>query len=220
MQAITNSHIIRGASMPIIQTSQLQFAGIINYPDIDIKEGVLTFLSGPSGSGKTTLFRLFNDTLTPTAGDIYYKGKSVTEYDPIELRRNILLVNQSVFLFEDSIQNNFQRFYEYCNLPIPALSKITSLLDICAIPLDPAKSVTNLSGGERQRVFTAICLSFIPNILLLDEPTSALDEEVAHKFMTNIKNFCKNRGITIIVITHDTNLIHDFNDDIVYLKKD
>lgn len=206
--------------MPIIHTQQLQFSGFINYPNISITEGAFTFLSGPSGCGKTSFFHLLNTTATPTAGAIFYKERPLSVYNPIKLRREILLVNQNVFLFDDTIQNNFNRFYEYCELDIPTNSKIETFLKICAAPFEPSKSVISLSGGERQRIFTAICLSFIPKVLLLDEPTSALDEKIAHLFLSNIKNFCQQEGITVVMITHDNNLMKQYGDHIIYLDKD
>ena len=76
----------------------------------------------------------------------------------------------------------------------------------------------HLSGGERQRVFLAICLSFLPKVLMLDEPTSALDQETAERFMAQVLAFCRERGMTVVAVSHDPALTGRHAENIISLR--
>ncbi len=91
------------------------------------------------------------------------------------------------------------------------------MLSLCLIDFDLDKDCKNLSGGERHRVFLAICLSFMPSVILLDEPTSALDKETSINLFKNIKNFCKNNFISCISVCHSEELVEMFADEIIRL---
>ena len=93
-------------------------------------------------------------------------------------------------------------------------------LNICCAPFALDTLCNNLSGGERQRVFMAICLSFMPKLLMLDEPTAALDEATSIQFFKQVKNFCTSQHITLLVISHTPLLIETFADNIITLDKE
>lgn len=193
--------------MNIIETEVLTYAGILHYPPLRIKEGAVTFLTGDSGSGKTTLLRLINATLSPESGHIFYRGEDTRLSDPLELRRKVLLTGQSVFLFDTTIRDNFHMYYEYRDLPTPSDELIDRYLSLCMAPFALDSSCNTLSGGERQRVYLAIFLSFGADTLLLDEPTSALDRNLSDSVFSNIVSFAKNSGTTLVVVSHDTELV-------------
>lgn len=193
--------------MNIIETEALTYAGILHYPPLRIMEGAVTFLTGDSGSGKTTLLRLINATLSPESGHIFYRGEDTRLSDPLELRRKVLLTGQSVFLFDTTIRDNFHMYYEYRDLPTPSDELIDRYLSLCMAPFALDSSCNTLSGGERQRVYLAIFLSFGADTLLLDEPTSALDRHLSDSVFSNIVSFAKNSGTTLVVVSHDTELV-------------
>ena len=188
--------------MPCIQTNGLAY-GQITYNNLSIEGGKATFITGPSGSGKSTLLRLFNKTIAPTAGTILYHAQNMNDIDSITLRREVLLAGQSVFLFESTVGENFDAYCEAReSAPLAAADKQHFLRLCCAnFPLDAP--CVHLSGGERQRVFLAICLSCLPKVLMLDEPTSALDQETAERFMSQVLGFCRERGMTVVAVSHD-----------------
>ncbi|MCL2569021.1 MAG: ATP-binding cassette domain-containing protein [Oscillospiraceae bacterium] len=187
------------------------------YSDLEIQAGRVTFLAGASGTGKSTLLRLLNGMISATAGTVRYLGKPIEEYDPVPLRREVLLVGQSVYLFDKSIRENFEMYYAYRDLPAPSEETMRHYLDLCAGPF-PLDSVCNLlSGGERQRVFLAICLSLGPKVLLLDEPTSALDDNTSTVLMERVTAYCKKAGITLIVVSHDSALAARFAEETITL---
>jgi len=203
----------------ILSVNNLNFKDIISYPKIEIERNKATFICGQSGCGKSTLLKLFNVTASSTKGEITYNGNLIDSLDSIELRKEITLVSQTVFLFDGTIEDNFNQYYMYRSLPALSAKDMKKYLSLCCADFDLETKCETMSGGERQRVFVAICLSFMPKVLMLDEPTSALDESTAKRFFTNIKYYCSDNNITLIVISHDKGLANVFADNIVKLEK-
>lgn len=203
--------------MSCISTSNLAY-GRIAYHDLEIEEGCATFVSGPSGCGKSTLLRLFNKTISPTQGCVLLRGEDMAGLDSVALRRQVLLAGQSVFLFDGSVGENFALFSEARDAETPSAQDQTTFLRLCCanFPLDAP--CQHLSGGERQRVFLAVCLSFMPKVLLLDEPTSALDQKTAEQLMSQVLAFCRERGTTVVAVSHDPALAARHADRLINLQ--
>jgi len=201
----------------IFSLNGVWFKDIIHYPNIEIPQGGVTFICGESGCGKSTLLKLLNNTVSPAFGEILYAGKRIKDYDPVTLRREVLLCGQTTFLFGSTVLENFIEFYKYRDLSPISQDEINKYLKICAanFPLDA--SCVTMSGGERHRVFTSICLSLHPKVLLLDEPTSALDNTTSNTVMSNIKTFCNENNITLIVVSHNTALAQTYADSVIML---
>lgn len=202
----------------ILETKDLSFKGI-RYQDISIEEHRVNFIVGRSGTGKSTLLRLFNGMLTPDTGTISYRGEDIEKIDTIALRREILLISQSVYLFDVTIRENFREFYGYRGMEIPTESEMKDFLAMCRITFPLDKDCSNMSGGEKQRVYMAIYLSFLPSVVMLDEPTSALDKENGLEVISNAIDFCRGKGITVIIVSHDGNLTQTFADNIITIEE-
>lgn len=205
--------------MDIISASQVVFQSMIRYPNIKIAKGKTTFIHGPSGCGKNTLLKLINGTTSPDSGEIFYKGNNIENIDTIDLRREILLVAQSVFLFTGTIEENFKKYYEYRDRDLPTKETMEKFLKICSAEFPLETRCETMSGGERQRVYIAIFLSFMPDVLMLDEPTSALDNTSSDIMMSNIKNFSKDNEMTTIVVSHYLTLAEKYGDEIIALER-
>ncbi len=203
---------------PLLSLQDVHTHTGISYPSIRIYKNTTTLIQGESGAGKSTLFELCNGMHTPKGGTILYKDKDIAAWDILALRREILVVTQKPFLFSQSIQENFESFYEYREEICISSEKMQNYLELCqlALPLDTPCDI--LSGGEKQRLFIAICLSFVPQMALLDEPTAALDNKTASALMHNIKDFAKKHAMTLVIITHDASL-HTGVDQVITLKK-
>ena len=189
----------------------------INYPDINIRAGEITFISGESGCGKSTFLSLLNGTRDDYQGTIHYKGGDLRTYDPLTLRQDVLLVSQSTYLFGGTIMENFAIFYGYRNLPTPSAETMECYLKLCSIFMPLSTHCQNLSGGEKQRVYLAIFLSFGAQTFLLDEPTAALDDQNAHTILSNICQFCVNKNITLVVVSHNIALAEKFAMNNIFL---
>lgn len=186
------------------------------YPDTDIHARRLTVVTGRSGCGKSTMLALLNGTLEPEQGKVYYKGKDIREIPPLELRHEIILVPQKIWLFPSSIEENFREFYRLLERPRPNVQEIRSMLEKLGIDKDLDTSCTELSGGERHRVYLAVCLSLKPEVLLLDEPTAALDHENARKLAKLLQQYSEKQSI--VMVCHDQSLFA-YAGDRIHLEK-
>ncbi|EPY2276253.1 ABC transporter ATP-binding protein [Clostridium sporogenes] len=197
-------------NLPLFQGNNIVYKGNLIYDNVKIKKGKNNFIVGESGSGKSTFLKLLNNSISPISGELLYKGKSIEEYDPIILRREVSLVSQEPFLFNGSILDNFKIFYSLRKEPMPKKDCISYITKLCSINISLNQNTFTLSGGERQRVYISIFLSLCPKVILLDEPTSALDEKNSHKIMRNIISFCKEKNIDIVIVSHNKNIINEF----------
>ena len=202
----------------IFKTKNLVFNDSIHFPNINIPKNKVTFIVGKSGSGKTSLLKMFNGTVTQSSGDLFYNNANILDTETIQLRKEVLLISQSVFLFDGTIRDNFNEFYSYREEKAPDDDKIKLFLDICRLNFSLDKDCREMSGGEKQRLYIAIYLSFKPKVLMLDEPTSALDDENSHEIIRNILLFSKENGITVIIVSHDKELATVFADNTLVIK--
>ncbi|MGH4050108.1 MAG: ABC transporter ATP-binding protein [Clostridium sp.] len=204
----------------LFKASNVKYKTNLIYNDVKIKQGKVNFIVGESGSGKSTFLKLLNRSINPISGTLSYKGLPLDEYDPISLRREVSLVSQEVFLFDESITDNFKTFYSLRQKPIPDEEYITNITKLCCVNVPLCQIASTLSGGERQRVYIAIFLSMCPNVIMLDEPTSALDETNSHKMMINITNFCKTKDIDLVIVSHNKTIIDEFCEHKIEIVKE
>lgn len=205
---------------PLFELSGVGFGGFLTYPPLVFAENRCTFLMGESGCGKSTLLRLLNGMASPSQGSVCYRGQNIEAMDTLALRRKVLLCPQEVFLFDGTISENFAQYYSYREAPCPEEAMMLRFLSLCCFDLPLSSRCETLSGGERQRVLLAICLSFLPEVLLLDEPTAALDETTSQKLLAQLKAFCGERGISLLIVCHNPRLAALYADDTVLLKKE
>lgn len=184
--------------------------GNISYPNFNIKSNAITFISGKSGCGKSTVLGLLNGTLGDYQGTINYKGNDLHSYELLKLRQEVLLVGQAIYLFEGTVEKNFTLFYDYRGLPQPDANTMKYYLQLCSILIPLETQCHKLSGGEKQRVHLAIFISFEAQVFLLDEPTAALNTQNAHTILENVCQFCDQKNITLVVVSHDNSLAEKF----------
>ena len=175
--------------------------------DFSIQKGEFVVIVGPSGAGKTTVLNILGGMDTASGGRITVDGQDITKYSERQLtgyRRDDI---GFVFQFYNLVPN------------LTALENVELALQICKDPLDARtvleevglkERLTNfpaqLSGGEQQRVSIARALAKNPKLLLCDEPTGALDYQTGKAILKLLQDTCRERGMTVIVITHNSAL--------------
>lgn len=206
-------------SEPLFQASNLIYKDFLTYSSVNIEKGMINFIVGESGCGKSTFLKLLNQSINPASGELLYKGTPIEDYDPIALRQEVSLVSQEPFLFDESIIDNFKTFYSLRQKPMPSSDYVKYIMELCCVDVPLDQIASTLSGGERQRVYTSIFLSLCPKVILLDEPTAALDEKNSHDIMENITNFCKDKNIDIVIVSHNKTIVEDFCENKIEMIK-
>lgn len=185
------------------------------YLEINYKDFISVI--GHSGSGKSTFFKLCSQLITPTNGNIFYKGVSCNKYDPIELRKQISYCLQTPCLFGNTVIDNLRFPFSIRHKDID-LNIIKNLLEIFKMsPEYLSRKIENLSGGEKQRIALIRSLIFTPEILLLDEVTSALDEENTF-IVENAVTSLNENGTTILWITHSIDQAKKYSNKILTIE--
>ena len=194
---------------------EIRAADGINF---SIDKGEFVVIVGPSGAGKTTVLNILGGMDTATSGTLLVDGEEITSYNSRELTEYRREDIGFVFQFYNLVPN------------LTALENVELALQICRDPLD-AKEVledvglgdrlnnfpAQLSGGEQQRVSIARALAKNPKLLLCDEPTGALDYNTGKSILKLLQNMCRERGMTVIVITHNQ-AIAPMADRLIHIK--
>lgn len=168
-----------------------------------IDKGERVTITGPSGGGKSTLLKIIASILTPTKGNIVYKGEDVSEIDPIDYRKEVSYFFQNATLFDQTVRDNLAFPYEIRDEEFNETRSVSMLerLKLNRTYLD--KAVKDLSGGEKQRVALVRNLLYKPEVILLDEVTSSLDAENKDIIYTILDELNEEDHMTILSVTHD-----------------
>ena len=192
---------------------------ILSDVSFTVGRGASLTLVGPSGSGKSTLLRCLNRLEEPTGGRVRFHDRDTTSLDPLELRRRAALVLQTPVLFEGTVRDNLRM---QPRTAATDLSEARLVHALAEVGLDPGfldRDGATLSGGEKQRVTISRALLGDPQALLLDEPTAALDPPNAAILVDTISGLRQSRGLTIVAITHQPELIRRLGGCLLYLVK-
>jgi iron complex transport system ATP-binding protein len=195
--------------------------------DISFQVGRGEFIGviGPNGSGKTTLLKILYRFLSPQRGEVLFERVPLKKMSRREIARKIAVVAQETYpvfpframeivLMGRSPYLGHLLFESERDLEIAknAMER-TEILSISQ------RSIDELSGGERKRVFIARALAQEPEVILLDEPTANLDIHHQIEFLDLILALNRERGLTIIMASHDLNLASEFCDRLILLQK-
>jgi osmoprotectant transport system ATP-binding protein len=174
---------------------------------LQVQPGETVALVGESGSGKTTLLRLFNRMVEPSAGAVRVEGRSVTELDPIALRRRIGYVPQDGGLIPHwRVERNVDLVPRLLGWKADRRkARIREMLALVGLSPDAHASryPAELSGGQRQRVALARALAADPPVVLLDEPFGALDALTRLELHRQFLELRQKLGKTLVLVTHD-----------------
>ncbi len=179
----------------------------LNGATFAVEKGELAVILGASGAGKTTALNILGGMDFATSGNVIVDGRDVAHYreaELVEYRRSDI---GFVFQFYNLVPN------------LTALENVELASQICPDSLDAAETLAKvglehrldnfpaqLSGGEQQRVAIARALAKNPKLLLCDEPTGALDYNTGKQILQLLQDTCRNEGITVLLITHNSAL--------------
>jgi putative ABC transport system ATP-binding protein len=164
-----------------------------------IPEGA-TAVVGPSGAGKSTLLRLLNRLADPDRGEVSYRGRPLTAYEPLALRREVALVPQLPALLDGTVESNLRYA---AGLAGEELDLDETLRRAGLDPSFAERDVAKLSVGEQQRAMLARALAQRPAVLLLDEPTSALDHAARDAIEATLAKLRSESGLSLVLVSHD-----------------
>lgn len=174
---------------------------------------------GVSGSGKTSLLRLLNRLVSPAKGTVYFKEKPYSEYAPVALRKQILLIPQEPKLLGMTGKEALIYPLELQQLDKREIStRLTKYCDALQIPQTwLEKNELQLSVGQRQLLSIVRGLMIEPQVLLLDEPTSALDRGKSDRLLAVLDKINEQQQTTIIMVNHQLDISEQFAKRILHL---
>lgn len=211
----------------IIEFKNITFSYIPGKPvlqnfNLQVKRGERIAFVGSSGSGKSTAVNLLQRFFDPEQGEVLVDGVNIKEFSLLSLRKNIALVSQDVFLFNDSVEYNIRSGdLSNPNGDIEEAAKLANAHNFIEAKPDGYKtqvgeSGSMFSGGEKQRISIARAIYKNAPILVLDEATSALDSESEKEVQKGISHLMEGR--TSFVIAHRLSTIYD-SDRIIVMSK-
>ena len=200
-------------TQPVILIKNIHF----NYQDqdtrealsdvsLDVYEGEWLAIIGHNGSGKSTLAKMMNGLLEASSGEIYIDGQLLTEDTVYEARRKVGMVfqNPDNQFVGTTVEDDIAFGLENIGMPRDEMvRKINTSLEMVRMTKFKEKEPARLSGGQKQRVAIAGMIALAPKVVILDEATSMLDPQGRFEVISTIQQLHKDKGITVISITHD-----------------
>jgi cobalt import ATP-binding protein cbiO 1 len=204
---------VKELTQPVISIKNIHF----NYQDqdtrealsdvsLDVYEGEWLAIIGHNGSGKSTLAKMMNGLLEASSGEIYIDGQLLTEDTVYEARRKVGMVfqNPDNQFVGTTVEDDIAFGLENIGMPRDEMvRKINTSLEMVRMTKFKEKEPARLSGGQKQRVAIAGMIALAPKVVILDEATSMLDPQGRFEVISTIQQLHKDKGITVISITHD-----------------
>lgn len=194
-------------TQPIFQLNNLGFEvdgqKILQDINLTVNEGDFLTIMGPSGSGKSTLLKLIGLQIDFTSGSILFNGKDISDYNPMDYRKEVSYFFQNAVLFGDTVRDNLAFPAEIRDDEFDEARAIEGLKEVQLSASDLDKEIKDLSGGERQRVALVRNLMYPPKVLLMDEVTSSLDKQNRENILEYVQGLNEKHNTTILWVTHN-----------------
>lgn len=220
----------------LLETKNLSknFGGLyaINPLNTQFSEGQITGIIGPNGAGKTTLFNLITGWVTPSGGQVFFKGEDITRLPPYNIvQRGISRTFQ--------VTNIFPGLTTFANIRVPVLARggkslsmvnsvdkaseineeTMEILELVGLVEDRDKIASSLPHGYQRCLQVGIGLASNPELLLLDEPTAGMSPEESANIINLIKELSDKKGVTIVFTEHDLDMVFSAAEKIIVLDK-
>ncbi|MDY6029819.1 MAG: cell division ATP-binding protein FtsE [Acidaminococcaceae bacterium] len=207
------------------QVSKIYETGSVALQDVNIhiEHGEFVFIVGPSGAGKSTLFKMLFREVQPTSGEIFINGTNILNLDDKEvpfLRRQLGIVFQDYRLLPDrTVYENVAFAMQVIEAPRRKINRrVLNVLELVGLGDRADAYPSQLSGGEQQRIAIARAIVNDPLLVIADEPTGNLDPETSWDIMEIFKEI-NNSGTTIIMATHDKDIVDAMGKRVVAIEK-
>jgi len=226
-----------GSAAPLQRAGEIRFIGVskcyasaagtvqaLDDIHLTIPAGRIVGIIGRSGAGKSSLLRTINRLESPTSGRVLVDGDDIAalnEHGLVALRRRIGMIFQHFNLLSSkTVAANIALPLQVAGVPAADIQRrVNELLALVGLDGKQAVYPGRLSGGQKQRVGIARALVHSPEILLCDEATSALDPETTQSILTLLRTINQSLGLTIVLITHEMEVIRDICDHVVVLER-
>lgn len=196
----------------------------------EIEKGEILGIVGVSGSGKTTLLRCILQLTRPDKGDVFFERKNLVHLDSDELRREVRPYLRKVYQHPESALNPGLTVEQILSQPValyhPELQNskmdrvVNELMKDVGLPGEyKSKYPHQLSGGEKRRVALARALATNPKVLFADEPFAGLDKALQYRMLKLLLGIKQERDLTIVMVSHDVDVIQHVCDRIITLKE-
>lgn len=192
---------------------------------LSIDKGEFIAIIGHTGSGKSTLMQHLNGLYLPMEGSVYFNGQDITDKDfsMKGLRQKVGMVFQypEYQLFAETVEKDVCFGPENMDIPrVEAQKRAYEAIEAVGLPDTIYDySPLQLSGGQKRRVAIAGILAMEPEYLILDEPTAGLDPETARDLLTMLKDLQTNRGMAIVIVSHDMEQVAEYADRVVVMDQ-
>lgn len=172
--------------------------------DFTIDKGEFVVIAGASGAGKSTILNILGGMDSCTSGNIFVDGTKISDFNAKQLTTYRRYDIGFVFQFYNLVQNlnvkeNVELATQICKQPLD----IDEVIEAVGLQDRVQNFPSQLSGGEQQRVAIARALAKNPKLLLCDEPTGALDYNTGKQILKLLQDTCRDRGVSVVVITHN-----------------
>ena len=195
----------------------------LNDVSLSIDDGEFVFIVGSSGAGKSTLIKLMLREETANSGIVKVNGKNLNKmrsYRIPKFRRSIGIVFQDFRLIPNmSAYDNVAFALRVTNVPSKEIKrKVPYMLNLVGLASKAKCKPEELSGGEQQRVALARALVNSPSLIIADEPTGNIDPELSYEIV-DLLNEINKLGVTIVMVTHEHDLVEKFNRRVITIEK-
>ncbi|MBM7097073.1 MULTISPECIES: metal ABC transporter ATP-binding protein [Alteribacter] len=213
----------------IIEINNLSFAyngrNVLEDINLSIKPGSFLGLVGPNGSGKSTLIKCLLGLLNPEQGEIRLFGEKLGRFHKwedigfVSQKANSFNSGFPATVFEVVSMGLYGKVGLFRFLTKKHKEKVREAIEQVEMEEFMHKNIGQLSGGQQQRVFIARALVSEPKLLILDEPTVGVDAKSVKRFYTMLKDLNRNKGITLVLVTHDIGAMTEYVTDVACLNK-
>ena len=201
---------------------------LVKEVSLQIVPGEFVVIMGANGAGKSTLLKMMAGSLYPTAGNLFFKGKEISQYKTEELAKQRAVLSQHYHISFPMLAREIVmmgRYPYFDHQPKPADEKwVTACLERMQVLSLADRDYNTLSGGEAQKVQMSRVLAQIgetspeqTKLLLLDEPVSHLDIKYQHQLLQQARTLCQNHT-AVAAVLHDINLALKYADRILFMK--